>query len=55
MELIDKFVNFGEYCPKCLYNKSQESDDPCWECLLYPTNTYSHKPIKFIEDKKKEK
>lgn len=47
MEIIDKIVNFDEYCNKCEYCDLSEQDDPCFECLQYPVNEYSHKPTKF--------
>lgn len=48
-----KIVYFGEYCPKCEHYSKGENEDPCWECLDTPTNTWSHKPIKFKEKENK--
>lgn len=53
MEEIYKEVYFNEYCKICKYKSTKESDEPCAECLTYPTNTYSHKPINYEENKKK--
>lgn len=47
-----KIVYFGEYCPKCKYYLRSERDEPCNECLSNPTNTWSHKPVKFKEKEK---
>lgn len=44
-----KLVYFDEYCPKCLYYPKSGDEDPCYECLNNPTNTWSHEPIKFEE------
>lgn len=49
MELTEKEVYFGEYCLLCKFKDCSEEDDPCNECLTYPTNTNSHKPVNFEE------
>lgn len=49
MEDIYKEVYFGEYCKKCKYEKLEENDSPCDECMDEPMNLYSHKPVKFEE------
>lgn len=51
MEQKTKLVHFGEYCPKCKDKDTKETDDPCNECLTYPTNLDSHKPVNFKEEK----
>lgn len=51
MELIDKEVFYYKYCTKCKHFKTPETEEPCNECLTYPSNEYSHKPIKFEEAK----
>lgn len=43
----DKIVDFHQYCELCEYSKLSEQDDPCFECLDNPVNSYSHRPIKF--------
>ena len=53
MDEIYKEVYFNDYCKKCKYKDLKEDDDPCDECLSYPVNVFSHKPIKF-EAKNKE-
>lgn len=50
MELKDKEVYFGEYCPKCKHKDKGEDKDPCWDCLNEPSNTYSHKPVYWEEE-----
>lgn len=42
---MDKEVYFNQYCITCKYKDLLESDDPCDECLNYPSNTDSHKPV----------
>lgn len=49
MELVDKEVYFGEYCPKCEHFTQPDYEDPCNECLTEPMNQNSHKPINFKE------
>ena len=44
-----KFVWFDNYCETCKYRDYKEVDDPCFDCLMEPTNLYSHKPIKWKE------
>lgn len=48
-----KIVDFYLYCPKCEHYSKAENEDPCWECLDTPTNTYSHKPVYFKEKETK--
>lgn len=48
-----KIVDFEKYCQKCEHYSKSESEDPCWECLNNPANTWSHKPIYFEEREKK--
>ena len=43
----EKEVYFNQYCPTCLYSKQPEEQYPCEECLSYPSNSYSHKPVKW--------
>ena len=45
----DKEVYFSTYCDKCQYSDLKEEEDPCYECLDNPVNTYSHKPVNFKE------
>lgn len=46
-----KEVFFDEYCPKCKHSDRAEEDNPCFDCLDYPVNSYSHKPVNFEEEK----
>lgn len=45
MESGNKEVYFFEYCSSCEYSDKGENDDPCDECLEYPVNQNSHKPV----------
>lgn len=47
-EYRDKEVYFSEYCKKCIHEKKEESEFPCYDCLEEPVNTYSHKPVNFV-------
>ena len=47
----EKIVKFETYCKDCKYANEKENTDPCNICLSYPTNLYSHKPVKFEERK----
>lgn len=40
-----KEVYFGEYCQTCKHKDIVETEDPCNECLEYPVNLYSHRPV----------
>ena len=51
MEENTKEVYFHQYCPTCKHLKTDEREEPCNECLTYPENTYSHKPINWEEKK----
>ena len=52
MDSSDKEVYFGEYCKTCKYFERTEEDEPCFECLSEPTNTDSHKPVRWEEKRK---
>ena len=49
MKNAKKEVFFEIYCPKCKNENTDESEDPCNDCLGYPYNIDSHKPIHFKE------
>jgi hypothetical protein len=51
----DKEVHFDEYCKKCEFYNNKEDEDPCWDCLDNPVNTYSKKPVYFKEKVKEKK
>ena len=42
-----KIVDFGRYCPLCKYEKTDQTEDPCDECLGSPARQYSSKPVNF--------
>lgn len=42
-----KFVEFDRYCKTCKYYKLRDDQEPCDECLEYPTNKYSRKPVRW--------
>lgn len=44
-----KEVYFGKYCATCKHEKKPENECPCAECLDYPVNEHSHKPVKWEE------
>ena len=47
---FQKFVRFDIYCSRCEHAETNETDDPCNECLDNPARTDgSHKPINFKE------
>lgn len=52
MEIIDREVRFDIWCSTCKNEKAPEDEDPCYECLNYPVNQYSEKPIKWEEKDK---
>lgn len=39
---------FYWYCPQCKHKTVPEEEDPCNECLTYPSNENSHKPKNYI-------
>lgn len=40
-------VDFERYCANCKYQRNEETDSPCDECLEEPVNLYSTKPTKW--------
>ena len=52
MEIIEKIVEYDKYCEKCKFKDTKETADPCHECLIYPTNIHSKKPVNFKEKEK---
>ena len=42
-----KEVYFDQYCKLCKNVDLDEATDPCYGCLNYPVNLYSHKPVNF--------
>lgn len=47
-----KIVHFNEYCPKCMYYKNEENEEPCDRCLNVGGRLYSHQPIEFKDQNK---
>jgi len=41
----EKLVAFDIWCPKCKYKNKREEEEPCDECLAYPVNENSTKPV----------
>ena len=52
MEYEYKEVDFATYCPTCEHKDLPDVKDPCNECLSYPSNLHSKKPVKWKEVKK---
>lgn len=44
-----KEVYFGEYCKTCKHKDVPEIEEPCNECLEYPVNLYTHRPVNWKE------
>ena len=44
-----KEVYFHQYCPNCINAAKLETEDPCYDCLYESVNTYSHKPVNYID------
>lgn len=55
--MLTKFVDFHKYCETCIHGNLDESEEPCNECLHYPTySEETKKPLKYKADiKKKER
>ena len=47
----EKIVQFDKYCKLCTHKDLPEEEDPCYYCLCYDTNTNSHKPVYYEENK----
>ena len=44
-----KFVEFHVYCPLCEHKDKDDTEYPCYTCLMAPVNLNSHKPVQFKE------
>ena len=44
---MEHIVNYHKWCPLCKHCDKNENKDPCEECLTYPVNDDSRKPINF--------
>lgn len=51
MECQNKEVFYKDWCHKCQFEKVDEGEDPCNDCLNHPSNLNSHKPTEFKEKK----
>lgn len=43
-----KEVDFNYYCKLCEHKELPETVEPCQECMRYPTNEHSKRPVNFI-------
>lgn len=50
MDEIYKFVDFDKYCVKCKHANTPEEKNPCAECLEWPVNIHSAKPLRYEEN-----
>lgn len=46
-----KIACFTKHCPTCKYEEVPEENEPCTECLDYPVNLNTSKPVKWEEKK----
>ena len=51
MESKYKEVYYNQYCSQCKHILTEESEEPCRDCLNEPVNLDSHKPVYFEEAK----
>lgn len=49
MDNPEKEVYFDKYCKRCRHEGLAETSETCDECLSYPTNVHSHKPVNWEE------
>ena len=52
MDELYKEVYFDQYCKTCVHKDLKNVEEPCNTCLDNPLNLYSHKPVKWVENKK---
>ena len=52
MDGLTKEVLYEVWCATCKHWKEDEVSDTCNDCLNYPYNKYSHKPVNFEEEEK---
>lgn len=43
----EKEVDFHTYCPLCNFYETEDTEEPCNECLENPSNLGSRKPVNF--------
>ena len=44
-----KYVNYESYCRKCEYEKLNDYEDPCNECMEWPCREGTEVPFKYKE------
>ena len=49
-----KEVDFKKYCPLCKYSDLNGFENPCDDCLTWPVNFGTSKPMNFREKEEKE-
>ena len=49
MAEFTKFVDFETYCKTCKYEKTDEGEDPCNDCLAVPARENTRKPERWVE------
>lgn len=47
MELVERIVEYSDYCRKCKHLDKPEYKDPCNECLENPVNINTTAPVKY--------
>ena len=52
MENIEIMVDHEKYCKTCKHKDTYECDEPCNDCLDYPMNVNSEKPLRYEADEK---
>ena len=45
MQNTEMIVDFETYCKSCKYKDVPEQWDPCNDCMSFPTNQESEKPV----------
>lgn len=50
METKEKEVWFWMYCKHCALKNKSEEHPTCSDCLSYPSNQDSHKPVNYLWD-----
>ena len=49
---MEKEVRFDKWCKYCIHKKKTGTEEPCFDCLSYPSNEDSHRPIRFQRNTK---
>ena len=52
--MATKMVRYDFWCHYCKYKDTDDTEDPCNECMNYPVNEDSTKPICYQEKEKPE-